>query len=123
MKNRSYTPLVVTLLIIGLANAAAFAWGFWLIAETFRWKSFANSSVTQPTQNVVALSNDRFAVVKNEYGGSISVYQVDAKGSIARLSDVDTDYKTLTPLKRETPYSPRATATTPPQTSTPASLE
>ena len=120
MVNRSNPFLLLTLLAVGGANAAAIAWGFGRIAKTFYYKGFAStSSYTQQAQAIVPLSNDRFAVVDGD-GSRISVYKVDAQGSITRASDVDTRFQQLVAGKRPAVPVALATPTQPPAAQTTA---
>jgi hypothetical protein len=96
MKTDSKIPVVVTLLIVGLANAAAVWLGLTFIGKSIERQQFYSSS-SPSRQQVITLSNDRFAVVE---GYSISVYQVDSKGKITRVSDVNTQGKQLVTRKR-----------------------
>ncbi len=88
--------MVIALIVIDLANAVGVWLGLSLIAKSIEHQQF--HSYSSQTQNeVIALSNNRFAVVQSY---NISVYQVDASDKLTRLSDVNTLRSNLTPQRR-----------------------
>jgi hypothetical protein len=97
MENRNIF-VSTAVLVVGLAFSMAILKGADFVADAIRLQNFKADFPSNPAlKSVVPLSNDRFAVVN---GDSIAVYQVDAKGQVNRLSDVNTYYKTLMPNGR-----------------------
>lgn len=94
MTNRSLT---ITILIVGVLNACAILGGFYLLHLTVEKKILPSSSTSVSHDNVVPLSNGRFAVVQSY---RISVYRVDEQNRISRLNEVDTSEQTLQPVER-----------------------
>jgi hypothetical protein len=96
MSNRSHLPIVV--LIVGLANAGAFAWGFSILNTTLRYKNFSSSVSAGDNRDVIPLSNDRLAIVSNT---RIEVFGVKSNGKVVRLDDVKTQYRELEPYMKD----------------------
>lgn len=96
MKQNSNVALAI--LVVGLANALVFAWGLNLFNTAFKYKDFGTSISTGDGKHIVALSNNRFAVVENS---RVTVFQVSGNGKVSRLDDVNTEYRNLQPYMSE----------------------
>lgn len=98
MANRSETILAKVIFVVGVLNACALFGGFYLLNVTVKEKRLPSTSTSINQDNVVPLSEGRFAVINSS---RITVFRVDGQNRVVRLNEVDTYWNNMRPVTRK----------------------